>query len=192
LSESPVSESPSTTRSESDEADGTIPPACGPEIPHDAPDLEALLPTVVAGRTLSKESYHGRLLTLCVQGGTQSDVDELAALLAEEDLGLDDMSQATAGRSDTKTDPPYFVLAYRLTGHPGSEWPPRTGLDYPDLAAFQNATIAGKDVLVGDAAAIEQTAHALGQPYVWDSLTVHYLIVTDDPSWAEEVLRSLQ
>jgi hypothetical protein len=46
-------------------------------------------------------------------------------------------------------------------------------------------------VLVGETVAMDQTEHTRGRPYVWNSPTVLYLIVTDDEAWASEVLRAL-
>jgi hypothetical protein len=130
-------------------------------------------------------------MVMCVQGGGEADVTALTESLAEEGLALNDISVAVDGRSDTANDPPYLILAYELAGHPGEEWPDTIGLDNPAAAAFQEADIAGKHVLVGEEAAMEQTEHARGRPYVWNSPKVHYLIVTDDPSWAAEALGAL-
>jgi hypothetical protein len=171
--------------------ESNLPAACFPP-PHDAPDLEAALPTKIAGRRLAVESYRGALLVTCVSGGTATDVADLAAALAAEGLSLDDISVADAGRSDLQNDPPYHILAYQMTGQPGNAWPPTTALDNPDAAAFREADIEGKHVLVGETAGVNQSEHVRGRPYVWDSPTVHYLIVTDEEAWAAEVLRSLK
>ena len=48
----------------------------------------------------------------------------------------------------------------------------------------RETVIEGKTVLVGDTAAVEQTEHQRGRPYIWNSSTVHYVIVTDDEAWA--------
>jgi hypothetical protein len=78
-----------------------------------------------------------------------------------------------------------------MTGQAGNQWPSTMGVDHADAAAFHDVVIEGKHVLVGEAAAIDQSEHMRGRPYVWDSPTTHYLIVTDDAAWAAEVLRSL-
>ena len=131
-------------------------------------------------------------MVTCVNGGTATDVAAFATALAAEGLSLDDVSLAVAGRSDVQHDPPHLILAYRLTGHPGNDWPPTIGVDHPDAAAFQEADIEGKHVLVGKTAGVDQSEHARGRPYVWNSPNVHYLIVTDDEAWAAEALRSLK
>ena len=77
------------------------------------------MPERIAGRELAKESYDGTLLVTCINGGSASDVADLAATLAAEGLTLEDLSVAVAGRSDVENDPPYFVNAYRLTGQAG-------------------------------------------------------------------------
>jgi hypothetical protein len=183
----PASALPSTASSV-DASD--LPASCLP-LPHDDPDLEAMLPTMIAGRLLAIESYHGALMVTCVNGGTAADVAEFATAMATEGLTLDDISLAVAGRSDVNKDPPYLIFAYSIIGHPGNEWPPATGLDHPEAAAFQPAEIGGKQVLAGDAAAVDQTDHVHGFPTVWDSPTIHYLVVTDDTAWAEEALSAL-
>jgi hypothetical protein len=165
--------------------------ACLP-LPHDDEELEAIMPATVGGRPLAIWSVHGERMVTCIQGGAEADVRALEAALADEDLGLDDLSVVIAGRSDTGADPPYFVFAYRLTGSAGSEFPDSIGLDYPDRADFRDAVIAGKDVIVGEPASMEQTDHARGRPYVWNSPTVHYLIITDDEAWAADALRQLR
>ena len=180
-----------TTAPPSSGTESNLPSACNP-LPHDAPDLEKVVPTVIAGRPLTIWSVHGERMVTCITGGTAADVADLAAALAAEGLGLNDISVVTAGRTDVATDPPYFILAYNLVGHPGSEFPSTTAVDYPDAAAFHEADIEGKHVLVGETAGMDQSQHVRGRPYVWNSPTIHYLIVTDDEAWAAEALRSLK
>jgi hypothetical protein len=194
--ESPTSGGESTARAASPSSaapsvvESNLPASCLPP-PHAASELEASLPTNIAGRTLAIESFHGALMVTCLNGGTATDVAHLSAALAADGLSLDDISVAVAGRSDVENDPPYFIFAYHVAGHPGSEWPSTVGIDYPDAAGFREADIEGKHVLVGDTAAIDQSEHLRGRPYLWNSSTVHYLIVTDDEAWAGEVLRAL-
>ena len=165
--------------------------ACLP-LPHDAQDVENLVPTTIAGRPLAIWSVHGERMVSCITGGTSGDVADLAAALATEGLGLNDISVVIAGRAVVATDPPYFIFAYQLAGHPGSEFPSTTSVDNPDAVAFHEANIEGKHVLVGETAGMDQSEHARGKPYVWNSPTTHYLIVTDDERWAVEALRSLK
>ncbi len=171
--------------------ESSLPSACLP-MPHDAPELEKQVPTMIAGRPLAIWSVHGARMITCISGGTASDVADLAAALAADGLSLDDLSVVIAGRTDVATDPPYFILAYNLAGHPGSEFPSTVSIDHPDAVAFHEADLEGKHVLVGEMAGMDQSDHSRGRPYVWNSPTTHYLIVTDDERWAAEVLRALR
>ena len=181
---------PSVPASPSVTASG-VPDACLP-LPHDVPDMESLLPKQIAGRPMATWSVNGERMITCIRGGSASDVADFAEVLASEGLGLDDISVGIAGRSDVTSDPPYFVFAYRLNGHRGNEFPATTGVDHPDAAAFEEAQVGGKKVLVGDVAAFDQDEHARGRPYVWNSPAIHYLVVTDDDRWAAEALRLLE
>ena len=178
--------SPTTGVEESEVASSCFP------VPHEAPDLEAMLPATIAGRPLARESFRGARMVTCIMRGSDADVADFADALEADGLGLDDISLAIAGRSDVENDPPYLIFAYRMAGHPGVDWPSTMALEYPAAAAFEETVLEDKLVLVGDAAAIEQSAHARGRPYVWDGPTVHYLIVTDDEAWAREALRTLR
>ena len=60
------------------------------------------------------------------------------------------------------------------------------GVDVPDAAAFHEADIEGSEM-----AGMDQSEHARGRPYVWNSPSVHFLIATDDEAWDAEVLRAL-
>ncbi|HKG56985.1 MAG TPA: hypothetical protein VKA85_07045, partial [Candidatus Limnocylindrales bacterium] len=51
-------------------------------------------------------------------------------------------------------------------GRPNLRWPAWVGVDYADAAHFLEKKIAGKTVLVGDPASIDQTEHARGRPYL--------------------------
>jgi len=160
--------------------------------PHVVREFEREMPEQIAGRPLEIWSVDGELLVLCFQQGSETDVKNFDAELATEGLTLGDLSMVIAGRSDHEADPPYFIFAYRLSGHRGDEWPATTGLDHPDEAAFGEADVGGKQVLVGELAAVEQSESARGRPYVWNSPTAHYLIVTDDEAWAAEALESIE
>ena len=161
------------------------------QVPHEAPEVEQLLPAKIAGKPLTTWSYHGENWLTCLGTGTAADIAAFDAELAAQGLSLKDISVATGGRSDTASDPPYLIHAYMMAGQPGSYWPPTFAVDHPDAAGFRETVIEGKTVLVGDTAAVEQTEHQRGRPYIWNSPTVHYVIITDDEAWAAEALRSL-
>lgn len=184
------SPAPTATPTSSPELAPTIAGACFP-VPHEAADLEAQLPTTVAGRDLATWSVHGELLVRCINGGGDADVDVFRAAAAQDGLDIDGLSVAIGGRSDVTGDPPYFVLAYRLTGHAPAEFPRGIGVDRPETGTWHKVQIGGKDVFVGEPSMIDQTEHARGWPFVWDGASAHYLVVTDDDAWAKEVLTAL-
>ena len=106
-----------------------------------------------------------------------------------------------AGRSDTKTDPPYFVYAaarpanndeidlvlYLLFG----------GARFHDIAAasdlthYQAQTIAGKQVYVGTADMLAQDTHQRGRPYLYQSDQYVFLVITNDDAWAAGAIDQL-
>src|SRR5512134_1409534 len=79
--------------------------------PHDAPDLEVMLPSNVAGRELARWSVRGRNVFGSV---TDQGVAAIRQGLELEGLTIDDVAQAVAGRMDVATDPPYLIVAYRF------------------------------------------------------------------------------
>jgi hypothetical protein len=52
-------------------------------------------------------------------------------------------------------------------------------------------TIAGKTVHVGSADMVEQVDHQRGIPYLYQGDGYVFLVLTDDPAWAEEALAAL-
>lgn len=184
------SPAPTPTPTPSPELAPTIASACFP-LPHQATDLEAQLPKTVAERALATWSVHGELMIRCISGGGDADVAAFRAVAAQEGLDPDALSIAIGGRSDVTGDPPYFVLAYRLTGHPPAEFPTGIGVDHPETGTWHEVKIGGKDVLVGEPSMIDQTEHARGRPFVWNGVSAHYVVVTDDDAWAKEVLTAL-
>jgi hypothetical protein len=159
---------------------------------HDAPELEARLPTAVRGRQLTSWSQTGHhWLTSVFDGDDAFEVDYLAA--GNE---LTHLRFAFAGRSRPE-DPPYFVTAISRT--PGSE-------EY-DYALFLMMGAAGVEpeeyladarwdtiyigetlVRVGTASMLPQDEHQRGKPYFLELDAYAYLIVTDDEPWAREAL----
>lgn len=168
-------------------------PALPTALPHQVPDLEAVLPRSVAGRELSIWSVRGLdFLTLMGQHDlTEAELAEMEQELALEGLTLDDIAQATAGRTDVDSDPPYFLFAYRFGEIVASELPVSLGLDHADLGTWRSANVGGKTVEVGEPEMIDQTEHARGRPYRYDSGVIRFLVVTDDPEWAAEALAQL-
>jgi hypothetical protein len=168
---------------------------------HGAPALEATLPTRVAGRDLATWSVAGR----CWLEILIDDDAMIAAMLAAAGdpsaVDLSHLAQAVAGRSDTTADPPYFVLAANrperqeeidltlglLLGGASFRDPAAAA----DLSNYRKASIAGKEVYVGTTDMIEQTDHQRGTPYLYQTDSAMYVVITDDAAWAEEAFAQL-
>ena len=78
---------------------------------HDAPALEATLPTQVAGRDLATWSVADRCwLEILIDDDAR--IEEVLANGGDPAaIDVSRIAMAVAGQSDTKTDPPYFVYA---------------------------------------------------------------------------------
>lgn len=162
------------------------------EVPHDAPELEALLPTEVMGRQLTSWSVRG--VNYMTVGGemTNEELEALEAELALVGLAVDDFAMANAGRSDVEADPPYLVQVVEIRGIPASDLPLSTAIDFaPADDEFERITLAGKDVWRGTEEMWAQTDHLRGRPYVYSSGDYRFVIATDDEEWAADVLRQL-
>lgn len=175
-------------------ATGTPTPTTAPSpigsLKHDSPELEAILPAVVARRSLYKWSVRGANFFGLTSPLTPDDLKSIEADLATEGLQLDDVAQAVAGRSKP-TDPPYFVTAYRFGDVQAEALPRGLGVDNPDAGAWSQVTVGGKLVFVGTQAMLDQTEHVRGRPYVYDSANTRFLLATDDDAWAADALSQL-
>ena len=167
-------------------------------LPHEAPDLEAMLPGEVAGRRLATWSVIG---LDHLRGGPedgpglsplleseQEAFEEMAASLA---VDVDDLAMAVAGRSNVKADPPYFVFAHRIRSVPAVMLEPGQTVDRPDAGPWSMVTLGGRTVPVGTEAMFDQTEHVRGRPYLYDVGDVRFTVVTDDEAWAQEALARL-
>ena len=153
---------------------------------HDAPEVEVLLPKTVADRRLAIWSVRGDA-ALRLWGLSAEEIAIIRDQLVIAGVELDDVAQATAGRSDVRTDPPYFVLAFRIP------------VDAADLlggraiasAGFTRDTnewqleerlIGGKSVGVGPPDLLIQSEHQRGRPHLYRSedLGVSFVVITDD------------
>ena len=90
-------------------------PSC-PPVPHDAPELEQLIPAKIAGKSLTNLVRPRRKLDHLLQQRDRGGHRCLRRGLAAQGLGLNDISVTTGGRSDTASDPPYFIHAYKMAG----------------------------------------------------------------------------
>lgn len=174
-------------------------------VQHQAPELEALLPTRVGGRTLATWSVRGRCWLEMAYGGTPTNIDVLLAEVDADDpsqkFDVTHLAMAVAGRSDTKVDPPYFVYGMErgksdeeilfglgmLLG--GAGFPDPVGST--ELSRYQEETVSGKQVYVGDTAMLRQTEHSRGQPYLYQTDDELFVVIADDRAWAEEALEQL-
>jgi hypothetical protein len=172
---------------------------------HDVPDLERILPASVAGRRLAIWSVDGPcwlgMATLGSGLDAKSLLGKFDSLSSEPPINLSDLGYAIAGRSDTTADPPYFVYAAKrpdagnaialtlvlMFGGASFHEP----LVASDLGLYTEQTISGKDVFVGTPAMLDQTVHQRGQPYLYQTDTDLFLVITDDDVWAADALRQL-
>ncbi len=60
-----------------------------------------------------------------------------------------------------------------------------------DLSAYQEETISGKQIFVGETAMVSQTEHSRGRPYLYQTDDQVFVVITDDRAWAEEALEQL-
>ena len=163
----------------------------GDKGPHQAPDLEAMLPDVVAGRRLYRWSVHGIDF---YQGDPPAphELEEIEAELTEAGLQLGDMARAVAGRDDPATDPPYLVYAVRIGYLPAEIRDLDVDMDHPGAGTWTSTRVGGRACQVGTESMVEQTDHQRGRPYVYDIGSVRFLVVTDDPDWAAEAIGALR
>jgi hypothetical protein len=172
-------------------------------MPHQAREIEALLPTTVAGRELTVWSVRGRCW-LILAGIPADSIDELLSSVdkaADPPFDLDHLTYGIAGRTDTAKDPPYFVFAAARTYNADeinlASWLMFGGAMFKDataagnLALYDEQTIAGRDVWVGTEDMLEQSTHQRGRPYLYQTETTMYLVITDDEAWAADAIRQL-
>jgi hypothetical protein len=172
-------------------------------LPHQARELEALLPKTVAGRQLSVWSVRGRCW-LITSGIPAAAIDELLTTVdktADPPFDIDHLTYGIAGRSDTSKDPPYFVYAAARTDNADeidlASWLMFGGATFKDpigagnLALYDEQTIAGHEVWVGTEDMLGQSVHQRGRPYLYQNETTMYLVITDDEAWAADAIGQL-
>lgn len=171
---------------------------------HQAPELEAMLPASVQARRLTRWSVRGRCWPeLALEGGPVA-VDDFVEQLETRDgapINLDNLAYAVGGRSDTSTDPPYFVW---VANRPLDEDEINLtlvllfgGAGYHDVAAgidpqnYEQRKIAGKEVHVGTEDMLSQNDHQRGRPYFYETEDQMFLLITDDDAWAADAIGQL-
>jgi hypothetical protein len=172
---------------------------------HQAPEFEAVLPASVADRPLAKWSVRGRCWLKVVTGLPPSEIDGLLAELqtAEDPRPIDvsSLTYAVAGRSDTTADPPYFVfvaeraptdkeigLARFLVFVGAAFLDPGTA---GDVSAYDERTIAGKQVYIGTVEMLDQNEHQRGRPYLYQNDDYMFFVIADDDGWAADAIGQL-
>ena len=164
-----------------------------------------MLPATVAGRRLAKWSLRGRCWAEVVIGDRPAAIDEFMAPFETSNdpdrTALANLTYGVAGRSNTKTDPPFFVF---VAARPQTEDQITVALvlmfagaafhDVPraiDLTAYEERTIAGKNVYVGTEEMLDQGEHQRGRPYLYQTDTDVFMVVTGDNSWAADAIGQL-
>jgi hypothetical protein len=163
--------------------------------PHDAPDLEAQLPTIVAGQPLTRWSLAGEnfFRTMGMREEELAELEREARAEGEPapEFGssLDVFARAVAGRAEL-TATPNFVIVDRVRGQPAHQ----TGVmvDHPEAGSFAEIELGGKTVLRGDRAMMEQNRHQRGRPYIYYAGELRFTVVSEDESWAAAALTALR
>ena len=171
---------------------------------HQAPELEALLPASVQGRSLARWSLRGRCWLQVALTAEAGGFDDLVTRFETPDgppINLDHLAYGVAGRSDTSTDPPYFVW---VASRPVDEdeiglalFLLLGGAAYQDVAAggdlrnYAQQTIAGKDVYVGTEGMVAQDEDERGRPYLYQTDEYMFVLVTEDEAWAADAIGQL-
>lgn len=165
-------------------------------LPHEDLALEAKLPLSVGGKMLALWSVRGKDYFSSVLGLGESDVTAIETELSGEGLTLDDVSVAFGGRS-FPSDPPYAVMGHRFAGIAADRLESTFGIpddypaDHPGAGPLTSVSVGGKQVMKGTLAMVDQTAHARGLPYFYDTGEVRFMIITDDEKWAADAIRQL-
>lgn len=187
-------------------AQAKTPPGTQPSaLPHEAPELEAVLPRSIQGRPIATWSLAGASWPAFSTGQSPDEVarminDDLTSS-GEEPVDFENLALAIGGRSNTETDPPYFVWAakrpiaetetelsaFLMFAAAGFTEPATAG----DLERYDARTIGGKSVYVGPKHLVRQDEHQRGVPYLYQNDDYMFLILTEDPAWAEEALAAL-
>jgi hypothetical protein len=173
-------------------------------LPHQASEIEAVLPTTVAARPMARWSVRGECW-LELAYNNQADIAAfLAPFTTVANPHPNDPTQlvyGVDGRSNTKTDPPYFVYAavrpqnedeialavYLLTGLAGYHDPATAS----DLSLYKRQSVGGKQVYVGTLAMLTQDIHQRGVPYLFETDQWLFLVITDNATWAADAIRQL-
>lgn len=172
---------------------------CGDELTHQAPDVEAVLPHRVGGRELSVWSVTGRCW-IWTAGPDQERYDWLLGVADDYGIDPEDLRFGIAGRADVENDPPYFVFGIvHAADSDTREF--AVGLlvggasfvdgELPPIDAFDKVAMGDHFVYAGDPSMIDQTDHIRGTPYLVEADGFDFIVVTEDPAWAEDAIAQL-
>ena len=166
------------------------------ELPHQAPEVEAIVPAKVNGLPLTIWSVRGDAWPE-VAGLSAAEIADMRQEVKKAGGSLDDCAQVIAGRTSVADDPPYFIYVYRI---PDATWDMVSGLVIGSAGwiadfepnDFKTRTLGGKEVFVGTDDMLKQSEHQRGRPY-WYELDAETLVivVTDEEAWAIDALRQL-
>ena len=170
---------------------------------HEAPELEAMLPSKIQKRSMARWSVAGRCW-FSIAGWPADRVESDLAKLDDPSDGpidINALTYAVAGRADTKRDPPFFVFAANRSDHEDEITVALAlmlgGAGYndvqlgADLGLYEQRTIAGHEAYVGTPLMIRQDDHQRGSPYLYQTDTTMFIVITDDDAWAEDAIRQL-
>ena len=171
--------------------------------PHQAPEIENVLPATVAGRALTRWSIRGRCwleVMITNPADIAPFVTHFTTASNPNPVNDTDLVSGVAGRSK-ESDPPFFVYA---AVQPMNDAEVALVLDllfggagYKDIAGgsdlsnYQVKTIAGKQVYVGTVDMLTQDTHQRGRPYLYQTDAFMFLVVTDQDAWAAEAVGQL-
>ena len=172
--------------------------------PHQAPEIEAVLPATVAGRALTRWSVRGRCwpeLLFNTPAAIDAFVAEYTTPGNPNPIDGTNLVYGVAGRLDTKSDPPFFVYAAVLPANDDEVALALTllrgGAGFHDVSGasdqtrYQQKTIAGKDVYVGSLDMLDQDTHQRGRPFLYANNEYMFLVITDDDTWAADAIEQL-
>jgi hypothetical protein len=159
---------------------------------------------LLQGRSLARWSLRGRCWLQVALTAKAGGVDDFVKTFETPDgppINLDNLAYGVAGRSDTSTDPPYFVW---VASRPVDEdeiglalFLLLGGAGYHDVAAgddlrnYEQQTIAGKDVYVGTEGMVNQDEHQQGQPYLYQTDDYMFVLVAADDAWVADAIGQL-
>jgi hypothetical protein len=171
-------------------------------LPHQARDLEALLPAQVAGRSLAIWSMHGDRW-LAMQADTE--LQARASQLRQADgfaVAISDLAYAVAERSNAQDDPPYAIHVMRRPPDSAPQAQALADLLFTGSLRFragfglqtstlQSREVGGKPVLVGTPEMLVQDEEQRGRPYLYEADGCVFAVVTDEEAWAADALSRL-